>query len=40
LEEDDKYYNNKYKLKLSVQRVEKIDNYWYYWFWRLLWDIW
>jgi hypothetical protein len=27
LEEDDKYYNNKYKLKLSVQRVEKIDNY-------------
>ncbi|MDO5824892.1 MAG: hypothetical protein BZ137_06145 [Methanosphaera sp. rholeuAM130] len=27
LEDDDKYYNNKYKIRLSVQRVEKIDNF-------------
>ena len=27
LEEDDKYYNNRYKLRLSVQKVEIIDDY-------------
>lgn len=27
LQEDDKYYNNKYKLRLSVQRVKIVDNY-------------